>query len=100
MRPSAAISTRSPAPIEPSDGMTGWTPAFSAATSAARISGEMPEPPTDSMAARANIVARTMSVGSGSPTAPLRPSSNCRWKALASPVTGVPRLAPSPVFSP
>ena len=26
--------------------MTGWTPAFSAATSAARTSGEMPEPPT------------------------------------------------------
>ena len=62
--------------------MTGCTPAFSAATSAEKISGEMPEPPTDSMAARANIVARTMSIGSGSPTAPLRPSSSCRWKAL------------------
>ena len=80
--------------------MTGWTPAFSAATSAETMPGEMPDPPTDSMAARANIVARTMSTASGSPTAPLRPSSSWRWKALASPVIDVPRLAPSPVFSP
>ena len=99
-RPSAAMITRSPAPIDPSDGITGCTPAFSAATRAERISGDIPEPPADSMAARANIVARTMSVGSGSPTAPLRPSRSCRWKAPSSSLTAVPRLAPSPVFNP
>jgi hypothetical protein len=73
---------------------------LSASTSATNTPGESPEPPTDSIASRANIVARTASTGSASPTAALRPSSNWRWKALASPSTVVPRLAPSPVFKP
>jgi hypothetical protein len=80
--------------------MTGCTPAFNAATSASNTSGEMPDPPTPSITARANMVARTVSTGSGSPTAPLRPATSCCWKAAASLVNGVRRLAPSPVFSP
>ena len=44
------------------------------------------DPPSASMAARATIAARTISVGSGSPTAPLRPANSCRWKAPVSPL--------------
>ena len=100
--PSAAIRTRSPAPIEPSDGIIGWTPALSAATRSRKTPGEMPDPPTrEHGGAGEHRRPDRIGIGSGSPTA-----AAAAGKQLLLEGAGVAgqrqcaRLAPRPVFSP
>ena len=78
--------------------MTGWTPAFSAATRASNSGGDRPDPPLARPAARASMAARTTARGSGAPMPIDRPSRNMSWKAAVSPSIAVPLLAPSPVL--
>jgi len=87
--------------MDPWEGTTGCTPAFSMATSVSRTSGEMPEPPAVRQFARATIMARTTSVPKGGPTATLRLCSAERWNCARSDGDSrTPRFAPSPVVRP
>ena len=95
--PSAVISTRSPAPIEPSDGMTGCTPALSAADQRrqrppARCRNRRPPA---SRRGRTSSRARSRPAADRRPQ-PLRPSINCRWKAPASPSTSRAEIGAEP----
>ena len=98
---SAVISTRSPAPIEPSDGITGWTPALSAATSAAKTCGRNAGA-ADRQHRRAGKHRRPHDLDrqrlADRAAAPFEQAgAGRRWRRRS---TEVPRLAPSPVFSP
>jgi hypothetical protein len=60
----------SAAPTEEISGTTGWTPAFSIATSASATAGEAPDPPRASPLSRTASAARTCAVGQQRPDPP------------------------------
>ena len=97
---------RSATLIDPRLGITGWTAAFSIAVSASNTDGEIPDPPMRIPARRANMMARTVSVGNGEPTPTLRARSALIWYWEKESLDAcVAELAPSglsslPVFAP
>src|SRR5437016_2410063 len=97
-----ASGARSPdAPTLPCDGTRGCTRWFSMATISSGSSGRTPLVPRTSTFARNNIIARTASTDSGSPTpeAWLRIKLSCSWRARSG---GIRTCAsfPKPVVTP